>query len=200
MIYIVVALSAEARPLCAHFQLDRVEALQPLSVFRRADQALIVSGVGRERAASAVESLAKAIPDEGPAVWLNIGVAGHRQYDIGTAVLADRVTDTEGDEVCSLSPPDDLHLEIAEIRTVSHVETRFETDALYEMEAAGFCQQAAQHTSDELLQVLKIVSDNRRTGTVCVSAHQVQGLVEKSLPKVDLLISNLHRRARRLAG
>ena len=61
MIYIVVALSAEARPLCAHFQLDRVEALQPLSVFRRADQALIVSGVGRERAASAVESLAKAI-------------------------------------------------------------------------------------------------------------------------------------------
>ena len=200
MIYIVVALAAEARPLCAHFQLDRVEELEPLSVFRRADQALIVSGVGKERAASAVENLAKAIPDEGPAVWLNIGVAGHRRYDIGTSVLAGQVTDDEGGEVYRLSPPENLHLEIAEIRTVSRVETRFETDALYEMEAAGFCQQAGQYTSDELLQVLKIVSDNRRTGTVCVSAHQVQGLVEKSLPKVDLLVSNLHRRARRLTG
>ena len=199
MIYIVVALSAEARPLCAHFRFERVEELEPLSVFRRADQALIVSGVGKERAATAVEDLVKAIPDDGPGVWLNIGVAGHRRHDIGTAVLAGQVTDDEGGKDFRLSPPDDLHMEVGDIRTVSHVETKFESEALYEMEAAGFCQHASQHTSDELVQVLKIVSDNRRTGTVCVSAHQVQGLVEKSLPKVDLLVSSLHRHARRLA-
>ena len=54
-------------------------------------------------------------------------------------------------------------------------------------------------TRPELLQVLKIVSDNRRTGTVAVSAHQVQALVERNLAKVDLLVSNLHRLARRLS-
>ena len=200
MIYVVVALSAEARPLCAHFQLDQAEKFDTLSIFRRTDLALIVSGVGKDLAAAAVDNLARAVPDDGPSVWLNVGVAGHRQHDIGTAVLASQVTNEDTGEVFSLSPPKDLHLQVGDIKTVTHVETKFETEALYEMEAAAFCERARKLTSGDLLQVLKIVSDNRRTGTVCVSAHQVQGLVESNLPTLDLLISNLHRRARRLAG
>lgn len=200
MIYIVVALSAEARPLCAHFQLERVEELDTLSVHRRTDLALIVSGVGKDLAAAAVDYLAKALPDEGRSVWLNVGVAGHRRYDVGTAVIASQVTDADTGEVFQLSPPEDLRLQVGDIKTVSHVETKFESEALYEMEAAAFCERARKLTSNDLLQVLKIVSDNRRTGTVCVSAHQVQSLVDKNLPRVDLLISNLHRQARRLAG
>ena len=199
MIYVVVALSAEARPLAAHLQLERVDALLPLRIHRRSDMALTVSGVGKQAAAQAVDDLAQAVPSDGPSVWLNVGVAGHRQLDLGTAVLARRVTDAETGAVFALSTPPDLHVEIGEVRTVSHVETEFASDALYEMEAAAFCERAGQLTSIELMQVLKIVSDNRRTGTVAVSAHQVQGLIEKSLPKIDLLISKLHRRARGLA-
>ena len=127
-------------------------------------------------------------------------MAGHCRHDIGTAVLANLVTDAETGKVFRLAPPSDLHFETAEVQTVSHVETRFESEALYEMEAAGFCERAAGVAAPELLQVLKIVSDNRRTGTVCVSAHQVQRLIERNLPKLDLLISNLHRSARRLTG
>ena len=200
MIYVVVALSAEARPLAAHLRLERAEKLAPLAVYRRSDLALIVSGVGKEMAASAVDSLARAVPDEGPSVWLNIGVAGNRDHDIGTAVLASEVHDEERGTTCRLSPPSDLHLPIGEVRTVSQVETQFEDQAVYEMEAAAFCRRASQLTSPELVQILKIISDNRRTGTLCVSAHQVQGLVESSLPKLDLLISNLHRRARKLGA
>lgn len=200
MIYVVVALSAEARPLCAHFQLERAEEFDTLSIYRRTDLALIVSGVGKDLAAAAVHYLAEAIPDEGPSVWLNVGVAGHRRYDVGTAVIASQVTDEDTGEVFRLYPPEDIHLEVGNIRTVSHVETKFESEALYEMEAAAFCKRAGELASGELLQVLKVVSDNRRTGTLCVSARQVQGLVEKNLPRLDLLISNLHRRARRLAG
>jgi len=199
MIYIVVALAAEARPLTSHFQLERVEELAPLSVYRRPGLVLIVAGVGKEEVATAVDNLSKAIPADGPSVWLNLGVAGHRVHDIGTAVLARQVTDAETGEVFRLSPPEDLHLEIGDVRTVSHVETKYESDALYEMEAAAFCERAARLTTVELIQVLKIVSDNRRTGTLCVSAHQVQSLVEENLPRLDLVISNLYRRARTMA-
>ncbi len=199
MIYVVVALAAEARPLITHLQLDKVDGLEPLSIFRRSGLALIVSGVGKGDTAAAVDGLAKAIPPEEHSAWLNVGVAGHRHYDIGTVVLARQVTDAETSTVYRLSPPASLHLEMGEVRTVAHVETRYETPALYEMEAAAFCERAFDLSSSELIQVLKIVADNRRTGTLCVSARQVQGLVEESLPKIDLLISSLHRHARRLS-
>ena len=197
MIYVVVAMTAEARPLVAHFQLERVTELEPLSIFRGADLALITSSVGKDAAGVAVDQLAKAFASDKPPVWLNIGVAGHRSLEVGTAVLARSVTDGDTGQVFELTPPDDLHLEIGDVRTVSHVETQFETEALYEMEAAAFCERAAEHTSGPLVQVLKIVSDNRRTGTLCVSARQVQGLVEANFPRIDRLVSSLHRRARR---
>lgn len=199
MIYVVVALAAEARPMIAHLQLARVEDLPALSIYRRSDLALIVGGVGKEAMAASVAALAKAIPFEEHSVWLNVGVAGHRNHEIGTAVLARRVIDEESETVYSLSPPADLRLEMGDVRTVAHVEKRYETQALYEMEAAAFCERTFDLTSSQLIQVLKIVSDNRRSGTLCVSARQVQGLVEESLPKVDLLVSSLHRQARCLS-
>jgi len=199
MIYVVVALAAEARPLITHFQLARVADLAPLSVYRRSDLALIIGGVGKEAMAASLDDLAQAIPPDGRSVWLNVGVAGHRQHPIGTAVLGSQVTDVETGEVYRLSPPEDLHLEMGEVLTVAHVETKYESESLYEMEAATFCERAAAITSTELIQVLKIVSDSRRTGTLCVSARQVQNLVEENLPGVDLLVSSLYRRARCLS-
>jgi adenosylhomocysteine nucleosidase len=199
VIYVVVALAAEARPLMHHFHLEPFGEVAGTPVYKRSDLALIVAGVGKHSMAVAVESLSTALPEEGHPVWLNIGVAGHRDLELGTAVIARRVTDDESGRVYELAPPTDVHLETAEVRTVTHVETRFETEALYEMEAAAFCEAVAGRTSPELVQVLKIVSDNRRSGTVCVSARQVQGLVEDNLPKIDLLVSSLHRQARRLS-
>ncbi len=43
MIYVAVALDAEARPLIAHLQLEKSDALEPLSVYRRSGLALIVA-------------------------------------------------------------------------------------------------------------------------------------------------------------
>jgi hypothetical protein len=199
MIYVAVALDAEARPLIAHFQLEKSDALQPLSVYRRSDLALIVAGVGKDSMASSVVALAKAIPPRENSVWLNVGVAGHHSHEIGGAVLARRVVDADTGVGYTLSPPTDLHLDIGEVRTVTHVETHYASEAYYEMEAAAFCGQTADLTSPELIQVLKIVSDNRRSGTLCVSARQVQGLVEENLPRVDLVVSSLHRQARVLS-
>lgn len=198
MIYVSVALAAEARPLISHFQLTKMDELEPLTIHRRADLALIVGGVGREATAASVAALAMAIPAKGHSVWINVGVAGHRKHELGTAVLARQVFDEEDGSVIKLSPPRGLHFEVGDICTVSHVETKYETESLYEMEAAAFCRSVAKLTSTDLIQVLKVVSDNRRSGALCVSARQVQGLIEGSLAKIDLLVANLHRHARSL--
>lgn len=197
MIYVVVALGAEARPLISHLQLERFTDRVPLAVHRRSDLALAVAGVGKEAMRVAIDTLAKAVPSDTPPVWLNVGVAGHRQHEIGTPVLAAAVIDSETGDQYLLSPPEGVHLQTAEVRTVSHVETKYELDCLYEMEASAFCGRTFDLTRVALIQVLKIVSDNRRTGTLCVSARQVQGLIEDNLPGVDRLISSLHREARK---
>lgn len=199
MIYVVVALAAEARPLVSHFRLQKVDELEPLPIYRRADLALIVAGVGKDSMAASVVAMAEAIPPGEHSAWLNVGVAGHRDREIGTAVLVEQVIDEGTGTPFPLSPPPDVHLQTGEVRTVEHVETRYETEALYDMEAAGFCRETADLTSAELIQVLKIVSDNRSSGTLCVSAHQVQGLVEENLPEIDRLVSSLHRHARQLS-
>ena len=199
MIYVVVALAAEARPLISHFHLEPAKELEALSVYRRSDLALIVGGVGKEATDWSVGALAKAIPPDDLSVWVNVGVAGHRLHEIGTAVLARKVTDAETGVAYPMSLPEGLHLETGDVRTVSHVETKYETEDLYEMEAAAFCRRATELTSVDLVQVLKIVSDNRRSGTLCISARQVQGLIEDNLSKVDLLVSRLYRHARRLS-
>ena len=200
MIFVAVALQAEARPLISHYQLERVEELAPLAVYRRTDLALIVTGVGKDAAAAAVEALAGAIPADAPSVWLNVGVAGHRVHEIGTPVLAEQVVDDETGRQHRLSPLESVDLETAQVRTVTRVETEYAEEALFEMEAFAFCERALELTERSLVQVLKIVSDNRRTGTLCVSARQVQGLVEQNLPRVDRLVSALHREARRLSS
>lgn len=200
MIYVVVALAAEARPLVAHLGLQRVPELEPLIAYRRPDLVLVVSGVGKSAAAAAVDILAEAVPPERHSAWINIGVAGHRSHAVGTVALADSVEDREGNRRWSLTVPQDLNLMMATVWTVVQVETEFEGDALYDMEAAGFCQRATRLTVPGLVQVVKIVSDNRETGTLCVSARQVQSLVQSSLPEIDRLFSSLHRSARRSAA
>lgn len=198
MIYLVVALAAEARPLIHHFQLEAVDEVAAWPIYQRSDVGLIVAGVGKHSVRAAIDGLVQALPAGARSVWLNIGVAGHRNHAIGTAALARRVFDEETGAAFDLTPPAHVHLETADVRTVTHVETRYDTEAFYEMEAAAFCERAADLTSPELIQVLKVVSDNRRSGTLCVSARQVQGLIEESLPPIDRLVSGLHRLARRL--
>ena len=199
MIYLVVALSAEARPLVAHFGLASAREIESLEIYRRPGLSLIVSGVGRAAAAAAVEALARAVPVEEHSAWLNIGVAGHRNHAIGTAVLATTIVDDVTGERWTASTPSDLHFESGSVRTVDQVELEFDSESLYDMEAAAFYRQAIRLTTPDLVQVLKIVSDNRETGALCVSAHRVQGLVERNLPGIDRLLSYLHRQARKPA-
>lgn len=201
MIYIVVALSAEARPVVTHFGLARSREVESLEIYLRPGLSLIVSGVGRVAAAAAVDALARAVPAEDHAAWLNLGVAGHRDHAIGTAVLATAIVDDVTGEKWRVATPRGLHFESAPVRTVDQVELEFDSESLYDMEAAGFYPRAIRLTAPDLVQVLKIVSDNRETGTLCVSAHQVQSLLEQNLAGIDRLVSHLHRQARKpMAG
>ena len=199
MIHLVVALQAEAGPLIAHYGLERVPDTASFPVYSGSDVHLVVSGVGKEAAAGATSYLHHHVGEPRIGLWLNVGIAGHRSHPVGHAVLADRVLDQSSGRAWEPTPPVDSPCESGTVCTVDDVEARFADAALYDMEAAGFYATAVHLAPPELVQVLKIVSDNRRTGTLCVSARQVQNLVEENLSRIDHLVSSLHRRARHLS-
>ncbi len=199
MIRMVVALPAEARPIVSHFGLDRFSQLDPLAIYHRPDMALIVSGPGSESAAAAVRDLSQSLDTEVQCAWLNVGVAGHRSFPVGTPILAASVIADADGQSLRLDPPD-LSCETGVIRTVDRIESGFEDDSVYEMEAFGFCSEALKSSDPKLVQVLKIVSDNLETGTGYVSARSVQSLMESCLTLIDRLVYSQNRRSREVTS
>jgi len=199
MIRMVVALPAEARPLIAHFGLERFSQADPLVIYHRPDIALIVCGPGSESAARAVHDLCEVAECDSPCSWINIGVAGHRTLEVGTAVLAVEVISEAVAEPIALVPPE-LSCETGSLVTVDRIELGFEGDSIYEMEAFGFCSEAMRRSDRSLVQVLKIISDNLETGAGYVSARAVQNLIESAIPLIDRLIYQQNRAARQVVA
>ena len=185
VIRLVVALPAEARPLIRRFGLTRVEGGE-FPVWRKEEISLVVSGVGRSAAASATTYLAGAQrPAE--AAWLNVGIGGHRCLALGEAVLAHKVADGVGGRAwyppLLFEPP----CATATVTTVDRPETGYPEETVYEMEAAGFCWAAARFASAELIQVVKVISDNAAAPPDRLTAGRVEELIERRIEIIALI-------------
>lgn len=195
MIHILVALQAEARPLVQHLALESLPGgIGGRPAFTGADLRLVITGIGKGGVASAVEGLSS-LPRASPAVaWLNIGIAGHRDLPVGEAILAAEVLDSATGRIWRPRPFHDTPCRIGSVRTVETVEERYPTDAAYEMEAASLCLRVPEAVGSGLLQILKVVSDNRDNGTQQVSPALAESLISSQLQLVDWLIAEIRSR------
>ena len=82
----VIALASEAKPLIAHWQLDRYPESTTFPVFTSSDKTrwLIQCGVGKIAAATAVGFLAQLVKARRTDSWLNIGIAGSGAFELGS--------------------------------------------------------------------------------------------------------------------
>lgn len=192
VIHILVALRSEARPLVRQLSLEPVPGgIVGRPAFGGSDHRLIVTGIGSARTALAVEGLS-GLHRASPAVaWLNIGIAGHRDLPIGEAILADEVADAATGQSWRLHPIPAAPCRIGPVCTVETVEERYPTEAAYEMEAAGLCPRVPDALGAGLVQIVKVVSDNRQTGTQRISVESVEELIERQLHLVEWLVSEL---------
>lgn len=203
MIRFVVALAAEARPLLERYRMQRVEAPFPLYEGEDAGSrsCLIVSGAGGSAAAAAVGFLGGRYSETpgGAGAWLNVGVAGHRSLEPGTTRLAHTVRDDATGRVwypprigSRSTEPSPLPAGSA-LRTVAAPESRFDTDDLYDMEAAGFYPAALRFATAELVQCFKIVSDNRRTQARELTQSRLGELVDSALGEIGAFAEHLRK-------
>lgn len=190
MIYIVTALPAEARPLRDHFKLCDKLQNTAFPLYRNADTALIVAGPGKVAAAAATAVLAGIAPATTSA-WLNVGIAGHAHHAIGSAFIAHRISDQANGN--HWYPPQTLEpsLPTENLCTIDLPETNYPDNALCDMEASGFYPIACRFSTSELVQCLKIVSDNNARPATAVTAKLSSQLVTDRLADIEALVHAL---------
>ncbi len=197
MIHLVIALPSEAKPLIKGFKLSSMSNT-PFRLYGNNAMRLIISGVGQIAAAAATAYLAATSPSRSNG-WINIGIAGCGEMEIGTGLLAHKIIDNTTQQ-CWYPPL--IHksrVATATLLTTDKPLTHYQPLHVHEMEAAGFYATASRFSTAELIHCYKVISDNHENSIERISAKQVEKLIYNRLTEIDLLVkeasifSELHR-------
>lgn len=176
----ITALPSEARPLIERFRLGRPHRTHGITWYENADVRLAVSGVGKSASAYAVGVLSGMAQPRSRSLWLNVGIAGHRDASPGTIGIAHRIDDLATAQVHYPAIVFNAPCKSFRVACFDRPTTSYHDDALCDMESSAFFAAAMRTAGVEFAHVLKIVSDNnaehlealdRRTITDLVSAR-----------------------------
>ena len=194
----VTALSCEARPLLDAWDFNKIES-SPFAIYHSAKDKLllIISGVGSDKSATAVRYLASkirkreitALVDTRDSIWINFGIAGHREHELGRGFLIHKINDISRN--MSFYPWRLPYYASAEINCHMQGQNRYPADSLVDMESAGFFANATSITANELVHLYKVVSDN--SGTSVLDKEGVAKLLAPHIPNLDTLATKLRK-------
>lgn len=160
MIGIVCALKCEAECLIETLNLKPFSNSLLFPVYTQGSIFLILSGIGKSQAAAAVAYL-YAISGERPfSAWLNIGIGGHPEREVGEGILAHQIIDQASRQTFYPTISWKTSVPTDSIYSVDRVEDVYANSGVYEMESAGFCSTAFKITTSEMIHCYKVISDN----------------------------------------
>ena len=191
VINLVTALPAEAKPIISRFTLERVQPDLGFPLYRRGPITLVVTGPGKLAAAAGTACLGTLAGRSLAAIQVNFGVAGHAKRQVGEILLASSITDADSGHVWQSTLPKDRPCSADDLLTLDRPDLRYRHQGMVDMEASGFFPTACRYSSAELVQVLKVVSDNHKTTAWGLSAKQVSLLMGEALETLELLLASL---------
>jgi len=159
MLIWVTALHCEAKPIIDHYRLKKLQSHQAFDVYQKDQIECIVSGIGKLACAAATAWIAALNQEARSITWINIGTAGSASHDIGTALLINRIFDESGQHFYP-APLLNSGFKTAHCLTRSEPSTDYHPDQVYDMEASAFFDTATRFSNAELVQCVKVISDN----------------------------------------
>ncbi len=193
MIHFFCALPCEARPLITHYRLQQLHQYDLFRIYqsKSKDISLTLTGIGKVNAAAAISYLHASLLCKPWDVWLNIGVAGHSDQEIGAAFLVNKITDLQTHESWYPQIIFDAPCQSMPLLTLEQPSDDYQ-HSLFDMEAAGFFQMATRLGTAELIHCFKLVSDNSANNTATVKAKDVSRLIEQRIPLLEEIVSELN--------
>ena len=184
MIHLVTALPAEAEPLAVALDLRRRPSTRMGFDLWEGDEArLVISGLGRVASAAATAYLG-ALGQGVDSVWMNVGVAAHRQLEIGEAIVAHKLVEAATGRSWFPRLIPEPTLPTATVCTVDRPIESPQDDRVYEMEATGFFATATRWAGAEIVACVKVISDHGVATGRSLDRRQVSELIEANAAKI----------------
>lgn len=185
MLYIVAALSAEARPIVEKYRLKRVHSL-PFTLFENEDTKLIITGMGIFNAMMATSALLGHCPPKEDDLLVNIGLcAAPKSFEIGDALLIHKIEYKEHSYFPDILFEHQLN-ESGILSVDQPVESDLQTPV--DMESYGVYKAASRFFRTHQVLFFKVVSDHFEPQ--CVTKELAQELISKNMPKLEQVISS----------
>lgn len=173
MLAIVTALQCEAQPLIERLRLKQAQKHKKWRAYRSDDTIVVVSGVGKIRAAMAVVWLIEAA-EFAPAATLrtiNFGSCGSANANLhprGSLALMNRILDHGTGRVYYPDMLPQHGLTESGVETFDHPVTMdaHPSQPLVDMEASGYFEAASLYLAPDQIYCLKIVSDHLEGGRI----------------------------------
>jgi len=183
-INIVVAMKREAFPLISYWDLK--ENRDKFYSNKKKKINLIISGIGKKKSEKATKYLAEKTNKN--SFFVNIGIAGHKDYNLGEITLVSKVTDNKTKYSWYPSLLWKTKMKKTPLITVGFPKIRYTTNNLYDMEASGFFKGAREFVGPEMVQCIKIISDNKKSSILNISSNKIENWIHKKINIIDKLI------------
>lgn len=189
-IFIFAALLAEGRVLIERWKLIRISQ-HPFAVYAGDDKIVTITGIGKPAMAAAVAYVMAIFGNTRYPLLINLGIAGHRDREVGAIFCADKVVDLEVAK--AFYPAILCHLPCATlaIKTVTKPCFTYSDAFLIDMEAAAFYEIAVKFSTCELIHCLKLVSDNAELPLDTVSQVRVEQWMAAQYATIEGAVSSL---------
>ena len=194
MINILVAHHAEGKPFRDHYALEMTD-LGDLRLFCNDVVRLLITGEGATPVGESLSTLWQTLDQPRYDQWLNYGVAGSAELDVGTLVIVDKVHAAErtinasGEQTVETA----LRLDVpaASCTSVNEMTRQYSEHGVMDMEAATIADFLDVNGALERLTVLKLVSDC--PGTPLPARGALHALINSSADEVcrvsDMILS-----------
>lgn len=190
-IFVFIALSCEAGPLIRNWRLKKHPHKHPFAIYTNDERVVVVTGIGKVAMAGAVGYTLSMFCDAQQPILLNLGIAGHRNHSLGALYLADKIIDNDTGKKFYPQLPFSIACETGTVATLATPVTDYAESCLYDMEAAAFYEMAVKFSSSELIQCLKIVSDNALSSIEAISENLVNEWISLHQDAIETLIERL---------
>ena len=184
-INIVVAMKREAFPLISYWDLK--ENRDKFYSNKKKKINLIISGIGKKKSEKATKYLAEKTNKN--SFFVNIGIAGHKDYNLGEITLVSKVTDNKTKYSWYPSLLWKTKMKKTPLITVGFPKIRYTTNHLYDMEASGFFKGAREFVGPEMAQCIKIISDNKKSSILNISSNKIENWILSKIDIIDKLVN-----------
>lgn len=158
MIYLLCAFEIEARVLIEHFKLQK-QSNTAYKLFKNSEMLLIISGMGQEKAAHAIQYLLLHFPPiSQDNAFLNLGIcAAHQEHKIGTLVQIKTLVDTNAAHHLQCLDSDIQRVSCFSSKTPVHTPV---SEDIAEMESMAIYLKTQSYFKATKISFLKVVSDH----------------------------------------